>query len=36
MLLIATELLYRLRPVPGFNLPFVPDHGFGPLADLAI
>jgi len=35
-LLIATELLYRLWPVPGFNQPFVPDHGFGAWVDLAI
>jgi len=36
LLLIATELLYRLWPVPGFNQPFVPDHGFGAWVDLAI
>ncbi len=35
-LLIATELLYRLWPVSGFNQPFVPDHGFGAWMDLAI
>jgi len=28
-LLVATELLYRLWPVAGFNQPFVPDHNFG-------
>jgi predicted acyltransferase len=36
LLLILTELLYRLWPVPGFNQPFVPDHGFGAWVDLAI
>jgi predicted acyltransferase len=36
LLLIATELLYRFWPVPGFNQPFVPDHGFGAWVDLAI
>jgi predicted acyltransferase len=36
LLLIVTELLYRLWPVPGFNQPFVPDHGFGAWVDLAI
>jgi predicted acyltransferase len=36
MLLIVTELLYRLWPVAGFNQPFVPDHGFGAWVDLAI
>jgi predicted acyltransferase len=36
VLLIAAELLYRLWPVPGFNQPFAPDHGFGAWADLAI
>ncbi len=36
LLLLATELLYRLWPVPGFNQPFVPDHGFGAWVDLAI
>lgn len=35
-LLIATELLYRLWSVPGFNQPFVPDHGFGAWVDMAI
>ncbi|PYV14101.1 MAG: DUF5009 domain-containing protein [Acidobacteria bacterium] len=35
-LLIATELLYRLWTVPGFNQPFVPDHGFGAWVDMAI
>ena len=35
-LLIVTELLYRLWPVPGFNQPFVPDHGFGAWVDMAI
>ncbi len=36
LLLIATELLYRLWPVAGFNQPFVPDHGFGAWVDLAL
>ena len=36
LLLIVTELLYRLWPVAGFNQPFVPDHGFGAWVDLAI
>jgi predicted acyltransferase len=36
LLLIATELLYRLWPVAGFNQPFVPDHGFGAWVDLKI
>jgi predicted acyltransferase len=36
LLLLSTELLYRLWPVPGFNQPFVPDHGFGSWVDLAI
>lgn len=35
-LLIATELFYRLWPVPGFNQPFVPDHGFGAWVDLLL
>jgi predicted acyltransferase len=32
-LLVATELLYRLWPVAGFNQPFVPDHNFGSWMD---
>ena len=36
LLLLVTELLYRLWPVPGFNQPFVPDHNFGSWVDLAI
>ncbi len=36
LLLLATELLYRLWPVAGFNQPFVPDHGFGAWVDLAL
>jgi predicted acyltransferase len=36
LLLLSTELLYRLWSVPGFNQPFVPDHGFGAWVDLAI
>lgn len=35
-LLIATELLYRLWPVAGFNQPFVPDHNFGSWVDMLI
>ncbi len=33
LLLVATELLYRLWPVPGFDQPFVPDHNFGSWMD---
>ena len=36
LLLIATELLYRLWPVAGFNQPFVPDHNFGSWMDMAL
>ncbi|MGA2984763.1 MAG: DUF5009 domain-containing protein [Terriglobia bacterium] len=36
LLLIVTELLYRLWPVAGFNQPFVPDHQFGSWVDLLI
>jgi len=36
VLLIATELLYRLWPVAGFNQPFMPDHNFGSWFDLLI
>jgi len=36
LLLIATDLLYRLWPVPGFNQPFVPDHNFGSWMDLVL
>ncbi|HXX23204.1 MAG TPA: DUF5009 domain-containing protein [Terriglobia bacterium] len=36
LLLIATELLYRLWPVAGFNQPFVPDHNFGSWMDLVL
>jgi predicted acyltransferase len=35
-LLAISELLYRLWPVPGFNQPFVPDHGFGAWMDLVL
>jgi len=35
-LLVLTELLYRLFPVPGFNQPFVPDHNFGAWVDMKI
>jgi predicted acyltransferase len=33
-LLVATELLYRLWPVEGFNQPFTPDHNFGSWFDM--
>lgn len=36
LLLLATELLYRLWPVTGFNQPFVPDHNFGSWVDLVL
>jgi predicted acyltransferase len=36
LLLIATDLLYRLWPVAGFNQPFVPDHNFGSWVDLVL
>jgi predicted acyltransferase len=36
LLLILTEILYRMWPVAGFNQPFVPDHNFGSWVDLAI
>jgi predicted acyltransferase len=36
LLLIVTELLYRLWPVAGFNQPFVPDHNFGSWVDLGL
>jgi len=35
-LLAATELIYRLFPVAGFNQPFVPDHNFGSYVDMLI
>ena len=35
-LLAATELLYRLWSIEGFNQPFVPDHNFGSYADLIL
>jgi len=35
-LLAATELVYRLFPVAGFNQPFVPDHNFGSYVDMLI
>ena len=35
-LLLATELLYRLWPVPGFNQPFTPDANFGSWVDLVL
>ena len=36
VLLVITELAYRLWPVPGFNEPFVPDHNFGSYMDLLL
>jgi predicted acyltransferase len=36
LLLLATEVLYRLWPVAGFNQPFVPDHNFGSWMDLVL
>jgi predicted acyltransferase len=36
LFLIATELLYRLWPVAGFNQPFVADHNFGSWMDLVL
>jgi predicted acyltransferase len=33
-LLVISELLYRLWPVPGFNQPFTPDQNFGSWVDL--
>ena len=36
LFLIATELLYRLWPVAGFNQPWVPDHNFGSWMDLVL
>ena len=35
-LLVISELLYRLWPVPGFNHPFTPDQNFGSWVDLHI
>jgi predicted acyltransferase len=35
-LLIATELLYRLWPIAGYNQPFVPDHNFGSWVDMLL
>jgi predicted acyltransferase len=35
-LLAATELIYRLFPVAGYNQPFVPDHNFGAYVDMLI
>ena len=32
----ASEALYRLWPVPGFNQPFVPDHNFGSWVDMML
>ena len=36
LFLIATELLYRLWPVAGFNQPWVPDHNFGSWMDMVL
>jgi predicted acyltransferase len=36
VLLLITELAYRLWPVPGFNEPFVPDHNFGSYVDFLL
>ncbi len=36
IMLILTELLYRLWPVAGYNQAFVPDHGFGAWVDMHI
>jgi predicted acyltransferase len=35
-LLAATEIVYRLFPVAGYNQPFVPDHNFGAWFDMLI
>ncbi len=35
-LLVLSELLYRLWPVPGFNQPFTPDQNFGSWVDMHI
>ncbi len=35
-LLMLTESLYRLWPVPGFDQPFAPDQNFGSYIDLLI
>ncbi|KPK06211.1 MAG: hypothetical protein AMS20_05125 [Gemmatimonas sp. SG8_28] len=35
-LLVATELLYRLWPVAGFDQPFTPDKNFGSWMDLVL
>jgi predicted acyltransferase len=36
VLLLITELAYRLWPVVGFNQPFVPDQNFGSYVDLLL
>ncbi len=36
LLLVVTELLYRLWPVAGFNQPFTPDQNFGSWLDLRL
>jgi predicted acyltransferase len=35
-MILASELLYRLWPVAGFDQPFTPDHGFGAWLDLRL
>jgi predicted acyltransferase len=35
-LVVLTELLYRLWPMPGFDQPFVPGHNFGSYVDLVL
>jgi predicted acyltransferase len=34
--ILATEVIYRVFWVPGFNQPFVPDHNFGAWVDMLI
>jgi predicted acyltransferase len=36
VLLIISEMLYRLWPVAGFDQPFVPDHNFGSWFDMLV
>jgi len=35
-LLVLTEVLYRLWPVPGFDQPFTPDQNFGSWLDMLL
>ncbi len=35
-LVVLTELLYRLWPLPGFDQPFIPGHNFGSYVDLTL